>query len=128
MFVCYASNHEGDCYRMWNPKTKKVSETCDVVFLNRMVFRTPTMPVNKKQDAGDDYLDSVQKDERGGTVTMDFVTGDNDAATVESAVSSVLDTPMVKGNQDSPSMDTRTGAQCTLTLQQVVQLVQKQQC
>jgi hypothetical protein len=44
MFVGYASNHEGDCYRMWNPNTKKVSKTHDVVCLNRMFFRTPMMP------------------------------------------------------------------------------------
>jgi hypothetical protein len=39
MFVGYASKYEGGCYRMWNPKTKKVSETRDVVFLNRMFLR-----------------------------------------------------------------------------------------
>jgi hypothetical protein len=27
MFVGYASNHKGNCYRMWNLNTKKVSET-----------------------------------------------------------------------------------------------------
>ncbi len=42
MFVGYASNHKGDCYRMFNPNTKKVSKTSDIVFLNRMFFRTPT--------------------------------------------------------------------------------------
>jgi hypothetical protein len=57
------------------------------------------MPEHKKQDTGDDDLDSVQQDERGGTITADFVTGDNDAATVESVDSSVLDTPVVNGNQ-----------------------------
>jgi hypothetical protein len=59
MFVGYASNHEGDCYRMWNPKTKKVSKTHDAVSLNRMFFRTPMMPVHEKQGTGDDDLDSV---------------------------------------------------------------------
>jgi hypothetical protein len=33
MFVGYASNHEGDCYRMWNSNTQRVSETRDVIFL-----------------------------------------------------------------------------------------------
>jgi hypothetical protein len=32
MFVGYTSNHEGDCYRMWNPNTKKIFETRDVCF------------------------------------------------------------------------------------------------
>jgi hypothetical protein len=85
-------------YRMWNPKTKKVSKTCDVVFLNRMFFGTHMMPVHKKQGTGDDFLDSVQQDERGGTSTADFVTCDNDAATVESMDFSVQDTPMVNSN------------------------------
>ncbi len=39
MFVGYASNHKGDCYRMWNPKTKRVSKTHDVVFLNKMLLK-----------------------------------------------------------------------------------------
>jgi hypothetical protein len=59
MFVGYASNHKGNCYRTWNPNTKEVSETCDMVFLNRMFFRTPTMPVHKKQSTDDEDLDSV---------------------------------------------------------------------
>jgi hypothetical protein len=41
MFVGYASNHEGNCYRMWNPNTKKISETHDIVFLKRVFFGTP---------------------------------------------------------------------------------------
>ncbi len=36
MVFGFASNCKGDCYRMWNPKTKKVSKTHDVVFLNEM--------------------------------------------------------------------------------------------
>jgi hypothetical protein len=32
MFMGYASKHDGDCYRMWNPNTKKVFETRDMVF------------------------------------------------------------------------------------------------
>jgi hypothetical protein len=97
MFVGYTQNHKGDCYRMWNPKTKKVTETCDVVFLNRTFFRTHTMPVHKKQSTDDEDLNSVQLDERGGTITENFVTGD-DAAMVESVDSSVPDTPMVNNN------------------------------
>ncbi len=32
MFVGYASNHKGDCYRMWNPNTKKISKTHDIPY------------------------------------------------------------------------------------------------
>jgi hypothetical protein len=83
MFMGYASNHEGDCNRMWNPNTKTVSKTRDMVFLNRIFFRTPMMPVHKKQGTDDENLGSVQQDERGGIMTADFVTGDNNAATVD---------------------------------------------
>ncbi len=98
MFVGYALNYKGNCYKMWNPNTKKVSKTRDVVFLNRMIFRTPTMPVHKKQGTGDEDLNSVQQDKRGGTITVDFVTGDDNAATVESVDLSVPDTPTVNNN------------------------------
>jgi hypothetical protein len=35
----------------------------------------------------------------GGTITADFVTGDNNAATVDSVDSSVADTPIFNNNQ-----------------------------
>ncbi len=97
MFVGYALNHKGNCYRMWNPNMKKVFKTRDVVFLNRMFFMTPTMPVNKTHSTEYEDLNSVQQDKRGGTITADFVTGD-DAAMIESVDSSVLDTLVVNNN------------------------------
>ncbi len=89
----YTSNYKGDCYRMWNPKTKKVSRTRDVVFLNRMFFTKP-----KKQVPNDAALENVQQDKRGGTITADFVAGNNNASMVESMDSSVPDTQMVNSN------------------------------
>jgi len=38
MFIGYATDHDGDCYRMWNPKTNRVHETRDVVWLRRMFY------------------------------------------------------------------------------------------
>ena len=38
MFVGYADNHSGDCYRMYNPNTGRVMETRDVIFLQRMFY------------------------------------------------------------------------------------------
>ncbi len=58
MFVGYTSNHEGDCYRLWNPKTKKVSKTRDMIFLNRMFFKTPKIKVKKTQFTNNADLDS----------------------------------------------------------------------
>ncbi len=57
------------------------------------------MPVHNKQGTDVEDLDSVQQDKRGSTITADFVTEDNNAATVESVDSSVLDTPMVNNSQ-----------------------------
>jgi hypothetical protein len=64
-----------------------------------MFFRPPTKPVHKTPSADNEDLDSVQQDERGGTITVDFVTGDDDPATVESVHSSVPGTPVVNNNQ-----------------------------
>jgi hypothetical protein len=68
MFVGNAFNHKGDCNRMWNPKTKKVSKTRDMVFLNRMYLNTPenTKKLHKKQDPEDTESESVWLDKRGG--------------------------------------------------------------
>jgi hypothetical protein len=67
MFVDYASDHKGDCYRMLNPKTKKVFKTREVVFLNRMYLKAPenTKKLHKKQDPEDTESESVRLDKRG---------------------------------------------------------------
>jgi hypothetical protein len=64
MFMGYASNHKGNCYRMWNSNTKMFFETCEVVFLKKMFFGTPTKPVCKKQSTDNEDLNSVQQDKR----------------------------------------------------------------
>jgi hypothetical protein len=85
MFVGYPSNHEGDCYKMWNPKTKKVSEAHDMVFLNRMFFKAPknTKKSCKKQDREDSESESVQEEKWGATVTMDFDANGNEASAID---------------------------------------------
>jgi hypothetical protein len=40
MFVGYAKDHEGDCYQMWDPKTKRVHETRDIIWLRRRYYAT----------------------------------------------------------------------------------------
>ncbi len=91
MLMGYNSNHKGDCYRMWNLKTKKVSETREMVFLNRMFFKTPKMQVKKKQVTNDADLDSVQQDKRG-LLRLQIL------FMVESVDSSVLNTQIVNSN------------------------------
>ncbi len=77
MFVGYANNHEGDCYRMWNPVIYQVRETRDVIFLQRMyyegknskeVIKEPTVALqvpHRKEDSDDDSNNgSVIQDKR----------------------------------------------------------------
>jgi hypothetical protein len=44
MFVGYAKDHTGDCYRMWNPKTQGVMETRDCIWLKPFYFPKPAVP------------------------------------------------------------------------------------
>ena len=39
MFIGYANNHDGDCYRMFNPKTDDVSKTRDMIWLRQIFMR-----------------------------------------------------------------------------------------
>jgi hypothetical protein len=72
MFVGYASNHKGGCYRMWNPNMKKISKTRGIVFLKRIFFGTPTKPIPNKQSAEDGDFNSIQQEERGGYYNCRF--------------------------------------------------------
>jgi hypothetical protein len=51
MFVGYSSAHAGNCYRMYNPVTLRVSETRDIIWLGWMYFtsenckKTKMLPV-----------------------------------------------------------------------------------
>ena len=40
VFVGYADEHTGNCYRMYNPVTSGVNVTRDVIWLGRMYFTT----------------------------------------------------------------------------------------
>jgi hypothetical protein len=44
MFVGYALDHPGDTYRMWNPLTRGIHESCDFIWLHRMYYSKPTKP------------------------------------------------------------------------------------
>ena len=50
LFIGYATQHEGDCWRMYNPETRRVSQTWDVIWLNSMYYEKPnakTMHTNE---------------------------------------------------------------------------------
>jgi hypothetical protein len=38
MFIGYADDHDGNVYHMWNPKTKTVHITRDVIWMKQMMF------------------------------------------------------------------------------------------
>ncbi len=40
VFVGYADEHAGNCYRMYNPVTSRVNVTRDIIWLGRMYFTT----------------------------------------------------------------------------------------
>jgi hypothetical protein len=44
MFVGYALDHAGDCYRMWEPQTGRVHESRDIIWLKQMVVARNQMP------------------------------------------------------------------------------------
>jgi hypothetical protein len=44
MFVGYALDHLGDTYRMWNPLTGGIHESCDIIWLHRMYYSKPSKP------------------------------------------------------------------------------------
>lgn len=45
MFVGYALDHAGDCYRMWDPKTGRIHVTRDIIWLKRMFFKPEVTPM-----------------------------------------------------------------------------------
>ena len=44
VFEGYAENHSGNCYRMWNPASCKVTESRDVLWLHRMYYQDNVTP------------------------------------------------------------------------------------
>jgi hypothetical protein len=41
MFIGYAMDHDGNCYRMWNPTTDGVHVTCNIIWIWRMFYNKP---------------------------------------------------------------------------------------
>ena len=54
IFVGYARNHSGNTYRMYNPKTKKVWITRDIIWLNKMYGE------NKIKEKGSDLTREIE--------------------------------------------------------------------
>lgn len=41
MFVGYSPQHAGDCYRMFDPETKRIHISRDITWLNRLMYPQP---------------------------------------------------------------------------------------
>ena len=55
MFVGYALNHEGNVYRMWDPSTRRIHVSRDIIWLERMFFEN-NFP--REQYTGENLLTS----------------------------------------------------------------------
>ena len=103
MLVGYAEQHAGDCHGMWDPKTKQVHATRDVIWLRRMCFPrktgVPTIDMRVATDA-----DEVATQQDGEGLGADCasvaqveeleeldVTNKNDAENIEEAIEPVDD-------------------------------------
>jgi hypothetical protein len=69
MMVGYATDHEGDCYIMWNPETSGVYTTRDIMWLNRFFYTKPI-----EDDDTDDFFQIVATDK-----VDDAAKGESDA-------------------------------------------------
>jgi hypothetical protein len=63
MFVGYSPNHNGDTLRMWDPDTKRVHLSRDIVWLNKMFFASEVDYVNKPITSIRDGVNSEDIDE-----------------------------------------------------------------
>ena len=48
MMVGYAESHDGDVYRMWNPVTRRVHITRDIIWMKQMLFQKKVDKVDAK--------------------------------------------------------------------------------
>jgi hypothetical protein len=71
MFVGYALNHPGNCDRMWDPKTGRVRESLDVIWLKRMFYDKPGEEPKEVSPMEIDGVDG-NEDGEGGSNCSDY--------------------------------------------------------
>ena len=49
MMVGYALNHNGDCYRMWNPKTNYIYESINFIWLKIKYFTKKSVTIEQSK-------------------------------------------------------------------------------
>jgi hypothetical protein len=70
MFMGYADDHDGDIYRMWNPKRERVHITRDVIWMKQMMFAKGVEEpvIEKNNDNTEDGQDDDEKPADPGEV------------------------------------------------------------
>ena len=63
MFVGYALQHAGDCYRMYNPKTKKIMISRDIKWMNEMFYNIQNDTQKTKVTDTSHDIDSLNDDD-----------------------------------------------------------------
>ena len=63
MFVGYALQHAGDCYRMYNPKTKKIMISRDIKWMNEMFYNIQDDTQTTKVTDTSHDIDSLNDDD-----------------------------------------------------------------
>jgi hypothetical protein len=88
MFVGYATDHAGDVYYMWNPKTNGIHVTWYIVWLKRMFYPAPvgcelTSIIDLMTDI--EVKEGVEVEEVANEVDDDSEDSDDDTATIQTA-------------------------------------------
>ena len=122
VFVGYAENHSWDCYRMWNPKTSKITETRDVIWLHRMYYQSDVdddvamMPEIKMElssvpaDIVDEVRAATAKREAGGVDPVtDETEVENEFAEIFKKEEDEESQTDSENNEESVKSETREG-------------------
>jgi len=101
MFVGYALDHTGNCYQMWDPTTKRVHETRDVIWLKCMFYEkpvtTPKVIVIPSEDVEEPGIKAGEGDGQLNDAKADEAKADEDED-VKNAEESVVEQESVEEN------------------------------
>jgi len=93
MMIGYADEHDGDCYRMWEPIDYYIYLTRDVIWLKRMYYANQSMP-------NTDYVIEVP--------TEGLEAGENG---VQNQTSNASNAPPTPNNTNIPTLRVTVGGQ-----------------
>ena len=84
MMVGYAENHSGDCYRMYDPSTRKVHATRDILWLRKMYHDENGEPMKITEESDVEEVEMFDENEADSKVGGH----ESNAATSQSAAAS----------------------------------------